>query len=102
MFILSWDEKEPVHLTGDDILKDLKERGEVFTEPIRSMFRGIADGTKAWHNRLSSWMPVPWDNRGGKVTLAGDAAHPMTFRQWEPSFPPPPLKHTHFILPIAM
>ena len=25
----------------------------------------------------SYWTPIPWNNHGGRVTLAGDAAHPM-------------------------
>lgn len=81
MFISSWSQEEAVHLEGDEILKDLKRRGETFSEPFRSFFRGIPDGTKSWHSRLSYWEPVPWDNRGGLVTLAGDAAHSMTFRK---------------------
>ncbi|KAJ4413547.1 hypothetical protein N0V82_008485 [Gnomoniopsis sp. IMI 355080] len=80
MFILSWAQEAPVHLTGDEILDDIYRRGDGFAEPFRSLLHGIPAGTRAWHNRLSSWMPVPWDNRGGRVTLAGDAAHAMTFR----------------------
>ncbi|KAJ4392256.1 hypothetical protein N0V93_005881 [Gnomoniopsis smithogilvyi] len=82
MFILSWtQESSPIHLTGDQILDDMHRRGDVFAEPFRSLLHSIPAGTKAWHNRLSSWMPVPWDNRGGRVTLAGDAAHAMTFHR---------------------
>lgn len=81
MFVTSWAQEEAVHLHGDEILQDLKKRGETFSEPFRSFFRGIPCGTKSWHSRLSYWKPVPWDNRGGLVTLAGDAAHPMTFRK---------------------
>lgn len=81
MFILSWPQKAPIHLTGDNILTDLHHRGDIFAEPFRSFLHGIPAGTKAWHNRLSSWMPVPWDNRRGRVTLAGDAAHAMTFHR---------------------
>jgi 2-polyprenyl-6-methoxyphenol hydroxylase-like FAD-dependent oxidoreductase len=32
-------------------------------------------------DRVSVWIPVPWDNYEGHVTLAGDAAHAMTFHR---------------------
>ncbi|KAI9879127.1 MAG: hypothetical protein M1830_009514 [Pleopsidium flavum] len=81
MFILSWVSDGPTGLSGSDILKNLKERAEPFAEPFRSIIQSIPDGTMAWHNRLSLWPTQPWDNRGGTVTLAGDAAHPMTFHR---------------------
>jgi len=89
MFILSWISEVPTGLSGSEILKDLKERAEPFAEPFRSIFQSIPDGTTAWHNRLSLWPTQPWDNRSGTFTLAGDAAHPMTFRAYH--LPPIPL-----------
>ena len=32
-------------------------------------------------DRVSVWVPVPWDNHNGRVTLAGDAGHAMTFHR---------------------
>ena len=32
-------------------------------------------------DRVSVWSPVRWDNHEGRVTLAGDAAHAMTFHR---------------------
>lgn len=32
-------------------------------------------------DRIAIWEPIPWDNHGGRVTLAGDAAHSMTFHR---------------------
>ncbi|KAK5164743.1 uncharacterized protein LTR77_009406 [Saxophila tyrrhenica] len=32
-------------------------------------------------DRVSIWLPVLWDNHEGRVTLAGDAAHAMTFHR---------------------
>ena len=31
--------------------------------------------------RLTEWPTVKWNSLPGKITLAGDAAHPMTFRR---------------------
>lgn len=81
MLMQSWMQEEPIHLKGPDILKDMKARAEEFPEPYNSIFQAIPEGTKAWHNRLTYWPTQPWDNRNGRVTLAGDAAHPMTFRK---------------------
>lgn len=32
-------------------------------------------------DRVSVWIPVPWDNHSGRTTLVGDAAHAMTFHR---------------------
>lgn len=84
MMIMSWIPSEPDYdpslMQGDSILEDLKSRAAVFSDDIRLMWQSIPQATRCWHNRLSSWEPVEWDNRNGTVTLIGDAAHPMTFR----------------------
>ncbi|KAH8587040.1 monooxygenase [Bisporella sp. PMI_857] len=36
------------------------------------------DDTKITYDKMAYWVPIPWDNHDGRVTLAGDAAHPMT------------------------
>jgi hypothetical protein len=62
-------------------LKALKKKAETFGEPFKSAFLWIPDDTQLFANYLSYWMPVPWDNRNGRITMTGDAAHPMTFRK---------------------
>ncbi|KAF4303257.1 putative FAD binding domain-containing protein [Botryosphaeria dothidea] len=69
------EDEEVVSLAG------LKKRAETFGEPFRSANLWIPEGTKVYENRLSYWEPVPWDNKGGRIVLAGDAAHPMTFQR---------------------
>ncbi|EKG16086.1 Monooxygenase FAD-binding protein [Macrophomina phaseolina MS6] len=69
------DEEPVVTLAG------LKKRAATFGEPFRSANLWIPDGTKVYENRLSYWEPMAWDNRDGRIVLAGDAAHPMTFRK---------------------
>lgn len=43
------------------------------------------DNETAWNIKLRNWDPsLPdhrWDNALGRVTLVGDAAHPMTFQR---------------------
>jgi 2-polyprenyl-6-methoxyphenol hydroxylase-like FAD-dependent oxidoreductase len=79
----SWRSPEPTNIQGSAVLVDMKERASAFASPFREAFMGISDKAPTWHNRLSSWPTKPWDNRGGKITLIGDAAHPMTFRTFD-------------------
>jgi 2-polyprenyl-6-methoxyphenol hydroxylase-like FAD-dependent oxidoreductase len=65
-------------------LKQVKGFAEQFADPFRSAFVWLKDAHPVWYAPLTHWDPsLPehqWDNHGGRVTLAGDAAHPMTFR----------------------
>lgn len=41
----------------------------------------VPEGTHISKDRLAIWSPVPWDHHGGRVTLAGDAAHTMSYHR---------------------
>ena len=63
-----------------------KAMGAQFADPFKSAFEWMPDdSTTAWYGKLNHWDPAlpehKWDNAGGLVTLAGDAAHPMTFQR---------------------
>lgn len=63
-----------------------KAMASQFADPWRSSFEWIPDDTTtAWYGKLNHWDPAlpehKWNNRGGLITLAGDAAHPMTFQR---------------------
>lgn len=79
MLIQSWRSDEPTDLEGGAILQDMYKRGRKYAYPWNEVFTSILPGTKVWHNRLSTWSPRAWDG-AGLVTIAGDAAHPITFR----------------------
>ncbi|KAF5373043.1 hypothetical protein D9758_001503 [Tetrapyrgos nigripes] len=86
MYIMTWPEaqaEEDLDASDrPDIVQVMKEKSEGFAEPLKSLFQAIPDDALlAWHNRLSNWPTEKWDNKNGKVTLAGDAAHPMTFHR---------------------
>ncbi|KAK7512472.1 monooxygenase [Phyllosticta citriasiana] len=68
---------------GEDVtsLARLKEMAQSFAEPWRSAVQWIPEETRIFENKLSCWVTVPWNNRDGRVVLAGDAAHPMTFQR---------------------
>lgn len=66
---------------GVGTLENLKKHAEGYGEPFRSANLWIPECTKVFENKLSYWEPKAWDSRGGRVLLAGDAAHPMTFHR---------------------
>lgn len=61
-------------------MKLMKERAQTFGEPFKSAFLWMPDDNPIYPNFLSYWMPIPFDTKNGRITLVGDAAHPMTFR----------------------
>ena len=82
-------------LSNEDRLKALKERGAKLAEvrshrvsyngsrliptpqPFRKAMLEIPEDTSAPCVELVCWIAEPWNTLDGRVTLAGDAAHPM-------------------------
>ncbi|KAJ6189224.1 hypothetical protein N7519_004132 [Penicillium mononematosum] len=62
-----------------------KELARRFVDPWRSAFEWMSPDNEVWYSKLRNWDPsLPehrWDNQQGRVTLAGDAAHPMTYQR---------------------
>ncbi|OGM39338.1 hypothetical protein ABOM_012040 [Aspergillus bombycis] len=49
-----------------------------YCEPYRSVAAWLSEDTKISGEKFHYWGNIaPWTNHGGRVTLAGDAAHPM-------------------------
>lgn len=56
-----------------------KKRAEEWAEPWRSAGRAVKEGTQIPLDQGTYWeKAAKWDNRQGRLTLCGDAAHPMT------------------------
>ncbi|KAM5347984.1 hypothetical protein ACJ41O_007808 [Fusarium nematophilum] len=55
----------------------IKERAVGMGEPARSAFLWLPDDTEVHKADISFWVPKQWDNHEGRMTLIGDAAHPM-------------------------
>jgi 2-polyprenyl-6-methoxyphenol hydroxylase-like FAD-dependent oxidoreductase len=86
---ISWpyshaEQEESKDWTNETRLKQVKGFAKLFADPFKSAFAWLKDDQSVWYAPLTQWDPsLPehrWDNHGGRVTLAGDAAHPMTFR----------------------
>lgn len=73
----TWLNDGKIHSGGAEGLAELKEIAKDLAEPWRSSILWIPDGTEISPNSVSYWITSPWDNQGGTITLAGDAAHPL-------------------------
>ena len=60
----------------------MKEIASGWSEPFKSFVLDVPEETEVKVVRLEDWVPGTegrvWDNRDGRVTLVGDAAHAMT------------------------
>lgn len=67
-----------------DRLKRLKAHvaRDGWAEPYKSAIEWIQEDTPVIKDQLKIWKTQPWDNKGGRITLCGDAAHAMTFRKF--------------------
>ena len=68
---------EGVSVVGQAALDHLKATTTGLAGPFQSMIDWSPDGSDCHIDEMKTWVPRPFDNRGGRVTLAGDAAHPM-------------------------
>jgi 2-polyprenyl-6-methoxyphenol hydroxylase-like FAD-dependent oxidoreductase len=88
-FYISWpssleqQDEEAKTFSNSDRLKQVKDLAKVYTEPWKSAFEWLDDDKEGWYMGLTVWDPetVVWDNMQGRVTLVGDAAHPMTYQR---------------------
>jgi 2-polyprenyl-6-methoxyphenol hydroxylase-like FAD-dependent oxidoreductase len=73
------------HDNETDRLKRLKAHvaRDGWAEPYKSAIEWIPEDTLVLRDQLKIWKTQPWNNQGGKVTLCGDAAHAMTFREFD-------------------
>lgn len=71
--------------TNEQWLEEAHKHADKFCEPWRSDFRSLDKDHPIWHIYMSDWDPsaenCQWDNRNGRVTLAGDACHSITFQR---------------------
>ena len=79
--MITWNGTREAGTTDASRLAELKEKFKDYAEPFRSAIAWMKDDQLVPDAPLSYWAPVPWDNHGGLVTLAGDAAHSMPPRK---------------------
>ncbi|KAJ9131007.1 FAD/NAD(P)-binding domain-containing protein [Pleurostoma richardsiae] len=83
---VSWPVQSPEDEVPDSNsarLDRLRKLSEPFDERFRAAFNKIPDNTEAVEIKLRDWPCLSWPTFGGKVTLAGDAAHAMVMYRGE-------------------
>lgn len=58
----------------------LRSLADDMSEPRRSVLKWLPEGQEVPYDPIKVWEPTQWDGHGGRVTLAGDAAHSISFR----------------------
>ncbi|KAF2086454.1 FAD/NAD(P)-binding domain-containing protein [Saccharata proteae CBS 121410] len=83
---ISWPVIHPedeIKSTNSEKLAQMKARASMLDDRLRKVVEGIPDDTLISEIKLADWECKNWDNRDGRMTLAGDAAHAMTMYRGE-------------------
>jgi 2-polyprenyl-6-methoxyphenol hydroxylase-like FAD-dependent oxidoreductase len=89
-FYISWasslqEQAETADWDNVKRLAQIKEKATDYAEPWKSAFASLPENHPVWHMGMTDWDPsIPshtWKNHDGLVTLAGDAAHTMTYQR---------------------
>lgn len=83
---VSWrvgSEEDETKATDAERLADMKQRAEGFHPILRDAVDSIPEGSQVLEIVLQDWPCYDWNNRDGRVTLVGDAAHAMTMYRGE-------------------
>ncbi|GIZ48872.1 hypothetical protein CKM354_001191500 [Cercospora kikuchii] len=78
MALTHWEDAEKTPETSAERLQHFKDLGQTFVEPFKTASQAIPVGTDVPRDRWKRWEePAPWNSRRGRVSLAGEAAHPF-------------------------
>ncbi|WPH00023.1 Hypothetical protein R9X50_00284600 [Acrodontium crateriforme] len=74
-----------VPVETEDRIALLKKISNTWADPFKSILQNIPETTSSKSITIVEWIPNTgvWDNRKGKITLIGDAAHTMTMFRGE-------------------
>jgi len=65
-------------LEGDEAISRIKAISQDLKDPpFFTAIQRIPSGSKVFITQLHYWDTIPWDSRGSRVVIAGDAAHAM-------------------------
>ncbi|EGR45197.1 uncharacterized protein TRIREDRAFT_81679 [Trichoderma reesei QM6a] len=84
--MLSWldkDRDEAVPESSRERVALMKRLAAGFHPDLHDAIQAVPESSPALHLLLQDWPCQDWDNRGGRVTLAGDAAHAMVMYRGE-------------------
>ncbi|PTB69006.1 FAD/NAD(P)-binding domain-containing protein [Trichoderma citrinoviride] len=84
--MLSWldkDRDEAVPESNQERVALMKRLAAGFHPDLHGVIQAIPESSPTLHLVLQDWPCQDWDNRDGRVTLAGDAAHAMVMYRGE-------------------
>lgn len=96
---------EPVSLQGAEALSFMKKNTDGLIGVFKDAVEWTPEGSPCWINEMRYWIAEPWDNLDGRVTLLGDAAHPMLICESDICFElllPPTYRTTHLPASYSM
>jgi 2-polyprenyl-6-methoxyphenol hydroxylase-like FAD-dependent oxidoreductase len=67
-------------LSNAERVRLLKTLADDMAEPRRTILKHLPEDQVVPYDPIRYWVPTPWDNHNGRVTLAGDASHAISFR----------------------
>ena len=73
----TWLADGKTHEGGARGLAELKGLAIHLAEPWKSSLLWIPDNTDVTYSSVSYWPTREWNSHGGRITLAGDSAHPV-------------------------
>jgi hypothetical protein len=77
----SWLGQRDASLSNEERMARVKSAASQLSEPFRSANLWMPDDTIINIDPLAYWVPVPFENHQGRITLCGDAAHPLPPRK---------------------
>jgi 2-polyprenyl-6-methoxyphenol hydroxylase-like FAD-dependent oxidoreductase len=89
-FYISWqssleEQERTKNWTDAQRLAQQKQFSKSFCDPWKSAYEWTPDDAPVWYMGLTAWDPGEeghsWDNHGARITLVGDACHPMTYQR---------------------
>ena len=66
----------------DNRMERLRAKMAGWADPYKSVVEWLPDDQEIKRDQLRIWHTKPWDSRGGRVTLAGDAAHRLVRKEF--------------------
>jgi 2-polyprenyl-6-methoxyphenol hydroxylase-like FAD-dependent oxidoreductase len=83
--LLLQEQETMANWTQQQLMSHIRSLAEESVDPWKSAFEWLADDHPLWFMGITDWDPSApehdWDSHGGLVTLAGDAAHVMTYQR---------------------
>jgi hypothetical protein len=73
----SWLGQRDANLSNEERLKNVKIAASELSEPFRSANLWMPEDTIVNTDPIAYWVPIPFETHQGRITLCGDAAHPL-------------------------